>query len=105
MRRSRRRYGQAGWNALGLAVSVVMVFPVYWMVSTAFKPDSGIIAETPQWIPLHPTLDHFRDAMAQPYFWDEREEQPHHRARDRRDRDGARVPRRDRAGEVPLHAG
>jgi N,N'-diacetylchitobiose transport system permease protein len=69
MRRSRRRYGQAGWNALGLAVSVVMVFPVYWMVSTAFKPDSGIIAETPQWIPLHPTLDHFRSAMARPYFW------------------------------------
>jgi len=71
MRRSRRRYGQLGWNALGLAVSAVMVFPVYWMVSTAFKPDSGIIAETPQWIPLHPTLDHFRAAMAQPYFWED----------------------------------
>jgi N,N'-diacetylchitobiose transport system permease protein len=71
MRRSRHRYGQLGWNALGLAVSAVMVFPVYWMVSTAFKPDSGIIAETPQWIPLHPTLDHFRAAMAQPYFWDD----------------------------------
>jgi N,N'-diacetylchitobiose transport system permease protein len=70
MRRSRRRYGQLGWNALGLAVSAVMVFPVYWMVSTAFKPDSGIIAETPQWLPLHPTLDHFRAAMAQPYFWE-----------------------------------
>jgi N,N'-diacetylchitobiose transport system permease protein len=70
MRKSRRRYGQAGWNALGLAVSAVMVFPVYWMVSTAFKPDSGIIAETPQWIPLHPTLTHFRSAMAQPYFWE-----------------------------------
>jgi N,N'-diacetylchitobiose transport system permease protein len=70
MRRSRRRYGQLGWNALGLAVSAVMVFPVYWMVSTAFKPDSGIIAETPQWLPLHPTLEHFRAAMAQPYFWE-----------------------------------
>jgi N,N'-diacetylchitobiose transport system permease protein len=69
MRTSRRRYRQAGWNALGLAVSVVMAFPVYWMVSTAFKPDSGIIAEKPQWIPLHATLDHFRSAMAQPYFW------------------------------------
>jgi N,N'-diacetylchitobiose transport system permease protein len=70
MRKSRRRYGQAGWNALGLAVSLIMVFPVYWMVSTAFKPDSGIIAEKPQWIPLHPTLDHFRNAMSQPYFWE-----------------------------------
>jgi N,N'-diacetylchitobiose transport system permease protein len=71
MRRSRHRYGQAGWNALGLAVSAVMAFPVYWMVSTAFKPDAGIIAEKPQWIPLHPTLDHFRNAMAQPYFWED----------------------------------
>ena len=33
-----------GWNALGIAVFVVLVFPVYWMVSTAFKPDSGIIS-------------------------------------------------------------
>jgi N,N'-diacetylchitobiose transport system permease protein len=70
MTKSRRRRGQLGWNALGLAVSAVMVFPVYWMVSTAFKPDPGIIAETPEWIPLHPTLDHFRAAMAQPYFWE-----------------------------------
>jgi N,N'-diacetylchitobiose transport system permease protein len=71
MRSRRRRRGQAGWNALGIAVSLVLVFPVYWMVSTAFKPDSGIIALKPQWIPLHPTLDHFRAAMAQPYFWDD----------------------------------
>jgi N,N'-diacetylchitobiose transport system permease protein len=49
----------------------VLVFPVYWMVSTAFKPDSGIIALKPQWIPLHPTLKHFRDAMARPFFWDD----------------------------------
>ena len=69
MRSRRRRRGQMGWNALGIAVCLVLVFPVYWMVSTAFKPDSGIIAEKPQWIPLHPTLDHFRNAMAQQYFW------------------------------------
>src|SRR5262249_24334792 len=64
----RGRARQAGWNALGIAVSVVLAFPVYWMVSTAFKPDSGIIALKPQWIPLHPTLDHFPAAMKQPYF-------------------------------------
>jgi N,N'-diacetylchitobiose transport system permease protein len=71
MRSRRRRYRQTGWNALGLAVSLVLVFPVYWMVSTAFKPDDGIIALKPQWIPLHPTLDHFTAAMHQPYFWDD----------------------------------
>ena len=49
----------------------MLVFPVYWMVSTAFKPDDGIIALKPEWIPLHPTLDHFTAAMKQPYFWDD----------------------------------
>ena len=71
MRSRRRGHRQAGWNALGLAVSLVLVFPVYWMVSTAFKPDDGIIALKPQWFPLHPTLDHFTAAMKQPYFWDD----------------------------------
>jgi N,N'-diacetylchitobiose transport system permease protein len=71
MRLRRHRYGQLGWDAVGLAVCLVMVFPVYWMVSTAFKPDSGIIADKPQWIPLQPTLKHFTDAMREPYFWDD----------------------------------
>jgi N,N'-diacetylchitobiose transport system permease protein len=60
---------KAGWNTLGLAVFVVMVFPVFWMISTAFKPDDQIISLTPTWVPLHPTLQHFRDALARPYFW------------------------------------
>ena len=60
---------RAGWNALGLAVFVVMVFPVFWMISTAFKPDEQIISLTPTWIPLHPTLGHFRAALDRPYFW------------------------------------
>jgi N,N'-diacetylchitobiose transport system permease protein len=68
--RTRRRGArQAGWDALGLAVFVAMVFPVFWMVSTAFKPDDQINALTPTWIPLHPTLAHFRDAIDRPYFW------------------------------------
>jgi len=64
------RWSRTGWNAVGIAVSLVLVFPVYWMVSTAFKPDDGIIALKPQWVPLHPTLKHFRDAMKEPYFWE-----------------------------------
>jgi N,N'-diacetylchitobiose transport system permease protein len=59
------------WNVVGLAIFVVMVFPVFWMVSTAFKSDDQINALTPTWFPLHPTLRHFRDALAKPYFWDD----------------------------------
>ena len=58
------------WDALGIALFVVLVFPVYWMVTTAFKPDDEINGVTPTWFPSSPTLDHFRDAMARPYFWD-----------------------------------
>jgi N,N'-diacetylchitobiose transport system permease protein len=68
-RRRRRRLGQTGWNLLGLALAVVLLFPVYWMVSTAFKPDDEINSLTPTWFSLRPTLDHFGDAMNRPFFW------------------------------------
>jgi N,N'-diacetylchitobiose transport system permease protein len=60
---------QAAWNALGLLVFVVIVFPVFWMISTAFKPDEQIVSLNPTWIPLHPTISHFTAALHKPYFW------------------------------------
>ena len=47
-----------------------MIFPVYWMVVTAFKPGVEISSYTPTWFPTDPTVQHFRDAIARPYFWD-----------------------------------
>ena len=58
-----------GWNALGLVVFGLIAFPVFWMLSTAFKPGKDIISYTPTWIPLQPTLVHFHDAIHTPYFW------------------------------------
>jgi N,N'-diacetylchitobiose transport system permease protein len=55
---------------VGLVVFVVLVFPVFWMVSTAFKPDSEINSFPPTWVSTEPTLQHFRDAIARPYFWE-----------------------------------
>jgi N,N'-diacetylchitobiose transport system permease protein len=68
-RARRRRARQFGWNLLGLLVLAVMVFPVYLMVATAFKPGQQILSYTPQWVPTHPTLSNFRDAIQQPFFW------------------------------------
>jgi N,N'-diacetylchitobiose transport system permease protein len=68
--RTRKRLRKAGWNVLGLLVLAVMVFPVYWMVSTAFKPGHDIISYTPQWFPTHPVLSNFTDAIHQQFFWD-----------------------------------
>jgi N,N'-diacetylchitobiose transport system permease protein len=66
-----RNARRSAWNVVGVAIFVVMIFPVFWMVSTAFKSDDQINALTPTWFPLHPTLEHFRAALAKPYFWDD----------------------------------
>ena len=66
----RRRRTRFVWDAIGLALFVVISFPVYWMIASAFKPQDELNGLTPTWIPLHPTLSHFRDAMNRPFFWD-----------------------------------
>ena len=66
---NRRRSHRLGWDALGLLVFVFLVFPVFWMVSTAFKSDAQINSANPTWLPGHPTLAHFRSAVHAPYFW------------------------------------
>jgi N,N'-diacetylchitobiose transport system permease protein len=66
MRVRSRRFG---WNALGLAVFAVMIFPVFWMLSTALKNNAQINSFNPVWVPAHPTLTHFRDAIHRPAFW------------------------------------
>jgi N,N'-diacetylchitobiose transport system permease protein len=67
---ARRRRTRFVWDAIGLALFVVISFPVYWMIASAFKPQDELNGLTPTWIPLHPTLSHFRDAMNRPFFWD-----------------------------------
>ena len=66
----RRRMRKAGWNLLALFVLVVMAFPVYWMIATAFKPGQNVLSYTPEFLPLHPTLDNFSEAINRPHFWD-----------------------------------
>jgi N,N'-diacetylchitobiose transport system permease protein len=60
---------QLCWNVLGLLLFVVLVFPVFWMLSTALKSNAQIYGFTPTWFPRHPTLSHFSDAVHRPYFW------------------------------------
>jgi N,N'-diacetylchitobiose transport system permease protein len=65
----RLRRSRLGWNALGLALFAVMVFPVFWMLSTAVKNNDQINRYNPVWFPGRPTLKHFRDAIDRPAFW------------------------------------
>jgi len=68
--KARRRRTRFAWDALGLLIFVVLAFPVFWMVSSAFKPDDELNGATPTWFSLHPTISHFRDAINRPFFWD-----------------------------------
>jgi N,N'-diacetylchitobiose transport system permease protein len=57
-----------GLNALGVLVALVVLFPIFYMVSTAFKPATEIYSLTPHPIPLHPTLSNFRTVINGSYI-------------------------------------
>ncbi len=54
-----RTFRRFALNATGVVVFVLFAFPVFWMVSTAFKPNQEIFSSTPHPLPAHPTLEHF----------------------------------------------
>ncbi len=66
-----QRTSQLMFDAVGVAVALVMLFPIYWMVATAFKPGRDILTLTPKWIPTPFTLQNFQDAISRPFFLDD----------------------------------
>jgi N,N'-diacetylchitobiose transport system permease protein len=66
---TRRHGSRAAWNVVGIAVFVLSVFPVFWMISTAFKRDDQVNSYAPTWFPSSPTIRHFADAIHRPFFW------------------------------------
>jgi N,N'-diacetylchitobiose transport system permease protein len=67
LRRGRRR-PRFGRNLTAIVFIVIWIFPVYWMVDTAFKPQSEQDTTTPQFIPTHATLQNFTAAFHQSGF-------------------------------------
>jgi N,N'-diacetylchitobiose transport system permease protein len=59
--RSSRRGRRRPWigNSLAAVFCVVWIFPVYWMVNTAFKPRSESMSRTPGFLPQDPTISNF----------------------------------------------
>jgi N,N'-diacetylchitobiose transport system permease protein len=69
--RASDRVKQLVYDLAGVVVAVVMLFPIYWMVITAFKPGRDILTLAPKWFPAPATLDNFKDAIARPFFLDD----------------------------------
>ncbi|WP_210593442.1 carbohydrate ABC transporter permease [Streptomyces sp. GESEQ-35] len=58
-----RRVRRLPLNAAAVVTVVVCLFPVYWMVATAFTPTRDIQSDSPRLFPESWTFDHFRAAV------------------------------------------
>jgi N,N'-diacetylchitobiose transport system permease protein len=57
-------------NSLAVIAIFFFVFPVYWMLATAFKPSGDIQLPTPKLFPVPLTVQHFIDGFTKHHFWD-----------------------------------
>jgi N,N'-diacetylchitobiose transport system permease protein len=64
----RHRRHRTGSNIVAIIASVIWIFPVYWMVNTAFKQQGDVMTQTPKFFPSSPTVDNFRIAFTQSGF-------------------------------------
>jgi N,N'-diacetylchitobiose transport system permease protein len=69
----RKRLGRAGLNTMAVVVFLFAVFPVYWMVTTAFKSSEQIFTTDFIPFPTDPTLEHvkrvFTEGVAGHSIW------------------------------------
>lgn len=68
--RPRARRRSAGKTLLGLTLTAIMLFPVYWMLNASLTPDQDLRKTPPTLLPLHPTLEGYRAVIDQqlPYL-------------------------------------
>ncbi|HEY5985882.1 MAG TPA: hypothetical protein VIV12_05775, partial [Streptosporangiaceae bacterium] len=54
-----RTLRRAAVNGAAVVIALVTLFPILWMISTAFKPAREIFSLTPHPLPAHPTTSNF----------------------------------------------
>ncbi len=59
-----RRAKTMALNGSAVVIALVTLFPIFWMVSTAFKPSEQIYSLTPSLLPAHPTLANFSQVIS-----------------------------------------
>lgn len=50
-------------------ITVVFLFPIYWMIVTSLKENSIIMRLPPQFLPSHPILDHYISVLSDKRFF------------------------------------
>jgi multiple sugar transport system permease protein len=67
--RRRRSVRSVITYAVLLVVALIILFPFFWMISTAFKANTDIIKRPPIFLPSNPTFLHFQKVfLTVPYF-------------------------------------
>jgi N,N'-diacetylchitobiose transport system permease protein len=64
-----RSWGRRLLGVLAVAVAVVWVFPIYWMISSAFLPTNELRRAEPTFFPFDGTLSNFRRVLTDPTFY------------------------------------
>jgi multiple sugar transport system permease protein len=63
--------GASRWRTfMGLVLTAVMLFPVYWMVNVSLTRDTDLRHTPPYWFPIHGTVEGYRTVLRQqlPYL-------------------------------------
>ena len=55
----------AAFTVAGLAVAALALLPIFWGLSTAFKPNAQILTYPPVWLPQPPTFESFTQVWQQ----------------------------------------
>jgi multiple sugar transport system permease protein len=53
-----------GWTLAGVLITGFMLFPLYWIVNLSFMHQTDILQNPPPFIPPHPTLDAYAEAIS-----------------------------------------
>jgi ABC-type glycerol-3-phosphate transport system permease component len=64
----RQRIGLALYNLAVWALVLAIAFPLFWMLSTALKPNQETFALPPTLLPVHPTLEQFARLLRETPF-------------------------------------
>ena len=64
----RGRRGQAGRLALTVACTVVLLFPLFWMLASSVTPQSELLQPDPRLWPASPSLEHYHRVLADSPF-------------------------------------
>jgi multiple sugar transport system permease protein len=70
MRSLRFRLKKPLLTGVGLVLTALMLFPVYWMVNESFTRDQDMRKDPPNWFPVHGTFEGYRAVLHQqlPYL-------------------------------------